>query len=544
MEMRDNKQDSSGSKSTQDKYSINIGLRFSKNVQGAIIALIVISIASVTMMGCITNPSEPSNSVSDPNQLYSPLELTDDSFASALNNSSFFVLDFYYPGCGPCKIMNNTTSQLSNELQGQIGFGRMNVREKENSQTVKKYKVSSYPTLLLFDEGVLVNRMKGNTSKSDLLAELRDLNPGLDTSKVMLQPNAASASGYIALAKLGEAKPTKPMLVTDSNIDSAVKKYPYLVIDGFTAWCEHCRPSNVTLEQLSSELQGQVAFGLIDIDKNRATKVKYNITSYPTLLIFKNGELAEKRIGTPPKSILVSELKKYYPDLNTSKVNLTQPRSAAQAQAAAKPKLTPEQVCINMTKSDQPLLQAFVVSKCPFGLQMQRIMADMIDQSSEMEEYLIVRYIGSVDEENNTIKAMHGDVEAQENLRQICIREEQPDKYWDYVRCYMREGKTADCLESVSVDVDELNSCTNDTSRGLVYSQEDFDLASKFKITGSPTMLMNDQIVKESDFATNTTNGRSPEAVKDLLCCGFNEEPSFCSRELNESRAATMFSAN
>ena len=419
----------------------------------------------------------------------------------------------------------------------------MNVREKENSQTVKKYKVSSYPTLLLFDEGVLVNRMKGNTSKSDLLAELRDLKPGLDTSKVMLQPDAAPASGDIALAKLGEAKPTKPMLITDSNIDSAVKKYPYLVIDGFTAWCEHCKPSNVTLEQLSSELQGQVAFGLINIDENRATKVKYNITSYPTLLIFKNGELAEKRIGTPPKSILVSELRKYYPDLNTSKVNLTQPRSTAQAQAAAKPKLTPEQVCINMTKSDQPLLQAFVVSKCPFGLQMQRIMADIISESKETEKYLIVRYIGSVDEENNTIKAMHGDVEAQENLRQICIREEQPDKYWDYVRCYMREGKTADCLESVSVDVDELDSCTNDTSRGLVYSQEDFDLANKFKITGSPTMLMNDQIVKESDFATNTTNGRSPEAVKDLLCCGFNEEPSFCSRELNESRAATMFSA-
>jgi hypothetical protein len=54
---------------------------------------------------------------------------------------------------------------------------------------------------------------------------------------------------------------------------------------------------------------------------------------------------------------------------------------------------------------------------------------------------------------------------------------------------------------------------------------------------------MNDNIVKESDFATNTTNSRSPEAVKDLLCCGFNEEPSFCTQELNESRAPTMFSA-
>jgi hypothetical protein len=56
-------------------------------------------------------------------------------------------------------------------------------------------------------------------------------------------------------------------------------------------------------------------------------------------------------------------------------------------------------------------------------------------------------------------------------------------------------------------------------------------------------MDMNDKTVKESDFATNTTNSRSPEAVKELLCCGFNKEPSFCSREMNESRMATMFSA-
>jgi hypothetical protein len=56
-------------------------------------------------------------------------------------------------------------------------------------------------------------------------------------------------------------------------------------------------------------------------------------------------------------------------------------------------------------------------------------------------------------------------------------------------------------------------------------------------------MLMNGKIVKESDFATNTTASRSPEAVKELLCCGFNKEPSFCSLEMNQSRLATMFSA-
>jgi hypothetical protein len=193
-----------------------------------------------------------------------------------------------------------------------------------------------------------------------------------------------------------------------------------------------------------------------------------------------------------------------------------------------------------MTKSDRPVLEAFIVSRCPFGLQMQRIMAEVIDDVPEAEESLRVRYIGSVS--NGTMTSMHGDQEAQENLRQICIREEQPGKYWDYVGCYMKEGKAEECLKLASIDENKLRTCISDLGRGLAHAQKDFDLASSFKITGSPTLVMNDKIVKESDFATNTTSSRSPEALKELLCCGFKSQPAFCTESLNNTRAATMFS--
>ncbi len=722
----------------------------------AIIFFIVILIGSATFL----------RSASDTNQLYSPLELTDNNVLSSLN-SSFLILDFYYPGCGPCKFMNNTTSVLSSELHGQVIFGRMDVSDKVNSETVKKYKISAYPTLLFFDEGILVNRLKGNISKSDLLAAIKDLRPNLDVSKVKtvqaaLAPKASAkpkvapgqacanvtksdkplleafivsqcpfglqmqrimaetvsklpqardylkvryigsisnnsitsmhgdeearenlrqicireeqsdkywdyASCYmkegnstdclrsssideralsacvndsirglayaqkdfdlanefnitgsptlnlnnriasefdfatnttsarspealkellccgfnkepsfcaeqlnrtqsitmfqvkapvattnaaaqqtlgkiIPLIRLGTKNPTQVMQITDATIDSAISEYrPLLVVVGYTDSCGYCRLFNVTVSELASQLQGQIAFGMIDTQRNNVTKAKYNITGVPTALIFKDGRLAGTVIGNKPKSTFVTKLMEIEPKLNTSKVKAVKVASATKA--PAKPKLTPEQVCVNMTKSDQPILQAFVVSKCPFGLQVQRIMANIINESKDTEKYLKVMYIGSVDPVNNTIKSMHGAEEAEENLRQICIRDEQPEKYWDYVRCYMRQGKSADCQKSVSLDVDRLNACTNDSSRGLVYAQKDFDLAKKFKITGSPTMLMNDKIVKESDFATNTTNSRSPQAVKELLCCGFNKEPSFCSLQLNKSRVATMFYA-
>ena len=206
------------------------------------------------------------------------------------------------------------------------------------------------------------------------------------------------------------------------------------------------------------------------------------------------------------------------------------------------PKLTVEQTCANMTKSDKPILEAFVVSMCPYGLQLQRIMINMISQSREVQKYLKVRYIGSV--ANNTLTSMHGDEEAKENLRQICIREEQSVKYWDYVSCYIKEGNSTNCLKSESIDEGKLNACTNDTSRGLAYAQMDFDEANKFKIDGSPTLLMGDKIVNEFDFASNTTDGRSPEALKEMLCCAFNTKPKFCSQGFNKTQAKTMFEVN
>jgi protein-disulfide isomerase len=108
----------------------------------------------------------------------------------------------------------------------------------------------------------------------------------------------------------------------------------------------------------------------------------------------------------------------------------------------------------------------------------------------------------------------------------------------------MKEGKSEECLKSASVDADKLDSCMEDTGRGSAYAQKDFAQAGKYDITGSPTLIMGGKEVSEFDFATNTTNGRSPEALKELLCCGFDKEPDFCGVKLNESRAATMYNIN
>ena len=78
---------------------------------------------------------------------------------------------------------------------------------------------------------------------------------------------------------------------------------------------------------------------------------------------------------------------------------------------------------------------------------------------------------------------MHGPEEAQENLRQICIREEQPAKYWNYISCYMKKttataasgmplGDSTGCQASTGVDTAKLNACVSDPSRGLAYAKK------------------------------------------------------------------------
>ena len=194
-----------------------------------------------------------------------------------------------------------------------------------------------------------------------------------------------------------------------------------------------------------------------------------------------------------------------------------------------------KQTCADLTKNEAPVLEAFVVAKCPYGLQMQRILSEVVKSIPEVAKYMKVEYIGEVS--GNKVTSMHGDEEAQENLRQVCIREEQANKYWDYIACHIKKGDVDSCLTNAKIDKTILATCMKDTNKGLAYIQKDFERSNKFNATGSPTLILNEKDVSEFDFG-----GRTAEAVKTVLCCGFNNQPSFCSQKLTTEQAASSFS--
>ena len=108
-----------------------------------------------------------------------------------------------------------------------------------------------------------------------------------------------------------ENMPDTPLQLTDGDIDSTVKKYPFMVIDCWAPWCGPCRMVGPVIIELAKEMQGKVVFGKLNVDENPVTSAKHQIMSIPTMLVFKNGELVDKMIGAMPKEILKGKIESY-----------------------------------------------------------------------------------------------------------------------------------------------------------------------------------------------------------------------------------------
>jgi len=95
------------------------------------------------------------------------------------------------------------------------------------------------------------------------------------------------------------------MNVTDASFEADVLKAagPVLV-DFWAEWCGPCRQIAPALEDLAKDLDGKVTVAKLNIDENPATPGKYGVRGIPTLMIFKDGQVAATKIGALPKSKL------------------------------------------------------------------------------------------------------------------------------------------------------------------------------------------------------------------------------------------------
>ncbi|HEU0061015.1 MAG TPA: thioredoxin [Hyphomicrobiaceae bacterium] len=86
--------------------------------------------------------------------------------------------------------------------------------------------------------------------------------------------------------------------VSDANFEKEVlQSSEPVLVDFFAEWCGPCKAMAPALEQVATELAGKIKVAKLDVDQNPDVTQKYRIQAMPTLMIFKNGEVAAQRVG-------------------------------------------------------------------------------------------------------------------------------------------------------------------------------------------------------------------------------------------------------
>ncbi|MBW2976914.1 hypothetical protein KY347_05710 [Candidatus Woesearchaeota archaeon] len=195
----------------------------------------------------------------------------------------------------------------------------------------------------------------------------------------------------------------------------------------------------------------------------------------------------------------------------------------------------PEEV----TKSDKPEVELFVMSHCPYGTQAEKGIIPAVEALGDSIDFRL-RFVSY---------AMHGEKEVKEQANQYCIQKEQKDKLLGYLACFLKEGDGEACLEEAKIDLNKMNSCVEEADKQFEITANledeskwlngrfpqfsvDADLNSQYGVSGSPTLVINGMKMQSS---------RDSASYLKTICASFNEEPETCTEELSSAAPSPGF---
>jgi len=205
------------------------------------------------------------------------------------------------PSCPYCPKAVILSNQIAIESGGKI-VSRC-IEAQEMMDRARMFNVSSVPQQV-------INEEKGSITvgvQQEKIFVNQVLNYGSEHAKEILEKEETEKK----LRETLSDNPDYPVIITDGNIDDAITKYPFLVIDCWAEWCGPCQMVGPIIEKMARDHRGDIVFGKLDVESNRDTSSRFNILSIPNLLVFKEGQKVGDIIGAMPEEMLLGKINAY-----------------------------------------------------------------------------------------------------------------------------------------------------------------------------------------------------------------------------------------
>lgn len=308
--------------------------------------------------------------------------------------------------------------------------------------------------------------------------------------------------------------------------------------------CDSCSPAQI--EGVSAQLFPGVKSRTVDVNSEEGKELvaKYGIELAPAYIF-------GSEITTTETWEARAQIQGAFEELSDGKYKLLDSQTGAEwfIDPVKRKEALEKPIQLLGVEEGKPQLDFFVMSFCPFGIQAENgiiPVQEMIGDAAKFVPRFVIYGSGNgciTDDDGSQFCSLHGREELDEDIRQMCIWQEEPDKFFPYIKL-VADGygdktitqsnivnKWEDLATSVGIDTAKINACFNDEARVKEMLRKESNLNKELGVRGSPSIFVDGQAYK---------GGRTAGAYQSAICAKFpeGEAPAACDIPLMDDSSA------